>query len=244
MSSTVEQVNTVYLEKWSETVYSNFALLRFIVDALYPNAETVNEATATKATYVDYKKSKVSLHRAAHKTIGAEVLLIDSGVGKAVQLKEAEVYEDWEHMGSGRNKPCPLENRDAALRVCLAQLWATASSALTYYRAVENGHGIFERMVQFSAWHQAFKLVDRPDAAGNIKIRYFVFGQGTAASQEDNYYDFAVFASAAHDATNRVVVAEMVEVFGAACEHWGAPRPGRWQPAEDNKSGKWPSPVW
>ncbi|KAF2877699.1 hypothetical protein BDV95DRAFT_590231 [Massariosphaeria phaeospora] len=58
----------------------------------------VNEATATHGGYVEY----ASKHRAVQKTIGADVLLIDSSVGMAIQLKEDAEFEKWHHVESGK----------------------------------------------------------------------------------------------------------------------------------------------
>jgi hypothetical protein len=84
-------------------------------------------------------------------------------------------------------------------------------------------------MVMFSPFHKAFRIVS---ALAPQTVTYIVFGEG-----KDNYQIITGFNDA-----DRMVVGELVNVFAAATELWGAPRWSRETPLA--KLSSWPEPVF
>jgi hypothetical protein len=103
---------------------------------------------------------------------------------------------------------------------------------------VQNGKGVFGKMVMFSPFHKAFRIVS---ALAPQTVTYIVFGEG-----KDNYQsafnNFLEDIITGFNDADRLVVGELVNVFAAATELWGAPRWSRETPLAELSS--WPEPVF
>jgi hypothetical protein len=141
-------------------------------------------------------------------------------------------------------KPEPVADRNEALRVCLDQLFATAGYTITLYRCLkEDGLGDWREVEGFSPLHKAMKLL-KPAHAENYTLQYIVFGMEGDVEDKKVCYDKLVNQPGGKEVLSVYYV--NLEIFGAACKHWGLPRLSEAVTVDSTSRplASWPVPQW